>query len=150
IGSFGPDGFVAPGQEAKGRFQEKLIHVSRAYSSWANNYLVFPSAVYKIDFRKRIVQSIFVPASGETVLWASRWENEQTKLSLACVGTDKSIHVVDNAGSRKLSMPVAHDLRDYQVGTMGRLENPTRYWVWYEPAWYLGLDTLETTPEYVA
>jgi hypothetical protein len=36
------------------------------------------------------------------------------------------------------------------VRNLGRLENPVRYWVWYEPAWYLGLDTLETMPAYVA
>jgi hypothetical protein len=150
IGSFGPDGFARPGQQPSQGFDEELLHHSRLYSSWANDYLVFPSRVYKVDFRKRIVRTVFVPAPGETVRWASRWENESPKLVLVFVLTDKSIHVVDEAGFEMLSVPLASDLRDYQVRYLGRLENPTRYWVWYEPAWYLGLDTLETTPAYVA
>jgi hypothetical protein len=149
IGSFGPDGFAGPGEQPSGRFTEPLTHVSRVYSSWANDYLTFPSQVYKVDFRKRIVQSVFVPTKGETVRWANRWENEKPKLSLAFVCTDKSIHVVDDAGSRKLSMPLARNLEGYEVLSLGRLEAPTRYWVWYEPAWYSSLDLLETTPAYV-
>jgi hypothetical protein len=150
IGSFGPDGFARPGQQPSQGFDEELLHHSRLYSSWANDYLVFPSRVYKVDFRKRAVRSVFVPAPGETVRWASRWESESHKLVLAFVLTDKSIHVVDDAGFRMLTMPLASDLKGYQVRSLGRLENPMRYWVWYEPAWYLGLDTLETMPSYVA
>jgi hypothetical protein len=149
IGVFGPDGFTGPGQQPSRRFQEELFHVSRVYSSWANDYLTFPSEVYKIDFRKRLIRSVFVPTKGETVLWASRWENEQQRLNLAFVFTNKSIHVVDDAGSRLLSVPLAKGLQTYQIGSVGRLENPTRYWIWYEPAWYLELDTLETSPGYV-
>jgi hypothetical protein len=150
IGSFGPDGFAGPGQQPTKRFEEELIHSSRVYSSWANDYLVFPSQVYKVDFRKRIVQSVFVPAKGESVLWASRWEDEKDKQSLAFVGTDRSIHVVDDEGTRVLTIPLAQELAGYQVESVGRLDNPTRYWVWYEPAWYLSLDRLETMPAFVA
>jgi hypothetical protein len=150
IGSFGPDGFSGPAQQPSQGLDGELLHYSRLYSSWANDYLVFPNRVYKVDFRKRAVRSVFVPAPGETVRWASRWENESHKLVVVFVLTDKSIHVVDDAGFRMLSMPLASDLTSYQVRSLGRLENPVRYWVWYEPAWYLGLDMLETMPAYVA
>jgi hypothetical protein len=149
LGSFGPDGFVGPDQQPGERFPEGLIYSSRGFDAWVDNYLVFPSAVYKVDFRKRSVHSVFVPPQGETVRWASRWQDEKRKLILALVGTDKSIHVVEEAGPRILSLPLAQDLDDYQVGSLGRLEDPTRYWVWYEPAWHLPLDTLETKPAYV-
>src|SRR5262249_6615495 len=72
------------------------------------------------------------------------------KQSLAFVGTDRSIHVVDDEGTRVLTIPLAQELVDYQVESVGRLENPARYWVWYEPAWYLSLDRLETMPAFVA
>jgi hypothetical protein len=149
LGSFGPDGFAGPGQEPRGRFPDHLAHTSRAYSSWANDYLTFASGVYKIDFRKRIVQSAFVPGKDETVLWATRWENEKAKLVLAFVWTDRAIHVLNDAGARLLTMPLARDLDGYEVGMLGRLENPTRYWVWYEPVWYRGLDELESAPSYI-
>jgi hypothetical protein len=119
------------------------------FYSWASNYLVFPSQVYKVDFRKRLVRSVFVPQAGETVQWATRWENEQLKLVLAFILTDRSIHIVNDAGFQTLTLPLAADLEGYQIGCLGRLENPTRYWVWYDPAWYLALDVLETTPAYV-
>jgi hypothetical protein len=149
IGSFGPAGFAGPGQKTADRFSEELIHVSRAYSSWADDYLTFPNAVYKVDFRKRIVRSIFTAGTGETVHWASRWENENLKLAIAFVCTNQAIHIADDAGSRPLSLPLAKDLEGYEVGSFGRLENPTRYWVWYEPAWYLDLAALETMPAWV-
>jgi hypothetical protein len=37
----------------------------------------------------------------------------------------------------------------YQIRSVGRLENSQRNWVWYEPSWYLGLESLETMPAYV-
>jgi hypothetical protein len=149
IGSFGPDGFAGPGQQPNQGFDEELIHHSRLYSSWANDYLIFPSQVYKVDFRKRVVRSVFVPGTGETVRWATRWENEKLKLVLTFVLTEKSIHVVDDRGSRMLSLPLSQDLDGYQVGSLGRLEDPTRYWVWYEPAWYLDIEKLEVVPSYL-
>jgi hypothetical protein len=83
------------------------------------------------------------------VLWASRWEDENQKLSLAFVGTDQAIHVVDRTGTELLSAPRAFDHESYRIRSVGRLEEPRRYWVWYEPAWYLGLERLETMPAYV-
>jgi hypothetical protein len=149
IGSFGPDGFVPPGEQASERFQGEPAHVSRAYFSVAKDYLAFPDAVYRIDFRKRTLRTLFVPADGEKVLWASRWTNEKEKQVLAFVGTNKSVHVLDETGSPALTAPLAFDLESYQIAQVGRLDNPLRYWIWYEPAWYLGLDVLETTPAYV-
>jgi hypothetical protein len=74
---------------------------------------------------------------------------EKDNLSLAFVGTDKSFHVLDETGSKVFSTALATDLENYQVKRIGRLENPLRYWVWYEPMCYLGLDLLEQMPAYI-
>jgi hypothetical protein len=149
IGSFGPDGFAAPDEQPQGRFEGEVYHISRDYLSRANAYLAFPGGVHTVDFRKRILRTLFVPTAGETVLWASRWEDEKQKQPLAFVGTDRAIHVVDEAGTRLLSVLLAFDRASYQIRSVGRLEGPRRYWVWYEPAWHLGLDRLESMPAYV-
>src|SRR5262249_7855016 len=146
IGSFGSEGFVPPDEQPKERFAGKLYHASNFPKAFTPDYLAFPGAVYRVDFRKRAVQTLFVPAAGETVLWADRWRIEKDNLSLAFVGTDKSFHVMDEAGSELFSAALASYLEKYQVARVGRLENPLRYWVWYEPMWYLGVDVLETMP----
>jgi hypothetical protein len=151
IGSFGPDGFAAPDEQPRAQFEGEIYHVTHyAYLSLASPYLAFPGGVYTVDFRKRTVRTLFVPTAGETVLWASRWEDEKQKQSLAFVGTDQAIHVLDSAGTRLLSAPLAFDRATYRIHHVGKLENPRRYWIWYEPAWHLGLGRLETMPGYVA
>jgi hypothetical protein len=52
-------------------------------------------------------------------------------------------------GSRLLSAPLAFDFRSYRIHSVGRLEGPERYFVWYQPAWELDLKSLETMPAYV-
>jgi hypothetical protein len=149
IGSFGPDGYVRPGEQPRGRFQGELAHLSWGYFAKAGDYLAFPGGVYFIDFGSLTLRTLFVPRPGETVLWASRWEDEKQRLALAFVGTDRSVHVMDEEGSPVLSASLAYDLQNYYVRQVGRLENPERYWIWYEPAWYLDIGTLETASAYV-
>jgi hypothetical protein len=149
IGSFGPDGFAPPGEQPRQRFQGQLYHVSNFPKAVAQEYLAFPGGVYRVDFHKRTLQTLFVPAAGQTVLWASPWENAKKTLSLAFVGTDQSVHAMDEAGSRLFSTPLAFDLERYRIRSVGRLENPQRYWVWFEPQWYLGLELLQTMPGYL-
>jgi hypothetical protein len=149
IGSFGPDGFAAPTEQPQGRFEGEIYHVTRDYLSRASAYLAFPGGVYAVDFRKRTLRTLFVPKAGETVFWANRWEDEKRKQSLAFVGTDQAIHVLDPAGTRLLSVPLAFDRASYRIRSVGWLEGPRRYWVWYEPAWHLPLDRLEAMPAYV-
>ncbi len=149
IGSFGPDGFAAPDEQPRGQFEGEMYHISREYLSRARDYLTFPGGVYTVDFRKRTLGTLFVPTSGETVLWASRWQDEKQKQSLAFIGTDQAIYVLDEAGTRLLSAPLAFDRASYLIHSVGKLDNPLRYWIWYEPAWYLPLDRLETMPAYV-
>jgi hypothetical protein len=149
IGSFGPDGFAAPDEQPRERFEGEIYHISQAYFSRVKDYLAFPGGVYTVDFRKRTLRTLFVPTAGEAVLWASRWEDEKQKQSLAFVGTDQAIHVLDPAGTRLLYAPLTFDRASYRIHHVGKLENPRRYWIWYEPAWHLGLDRLETMPAYV-
>jgi hypothetical protein len=146
IGSFGPDGFVRPGDQPRERFQGELAHLSVQYYAGTGPYLAFPGGVYAVDFGALELRTLFVPTAGETVLWAGEWEDEKQKPTLAFVGTDRSVHVVDEKGSRLFSAPLAYDRETYQVRRAGRLVDPLRYWVWYEPAWYLGVGTLETMP----
>ena len=77
VGTFGPDGFASPGEEANDRFDGQPAHYSKGYSAWTNNYLAFPDAVYKADFRKRRIDRLFVPPAAETVQWASRWSDDK-------------------------------------------------------------------------
>jgi hypothetical protein len=149
VGSFGPDGFVPADGQPKERFRGTPYHASNFPKAFTPDYLAFPNAVYQIDFHKRTIQTLFVPVAGETVVWADRLRIEKDNLSLAFVGTDKSFHVVDETGSDVFSTSLATDLENYQVKRIGRLEDPLRYWVWYEPMCYLGLDNLERMPAYI-
>jgi hypothetical protein len=149
IGSFGPDGFVPPDRQPKDRFKGWLYQASNFPKANTPDYLAFPGAVYRVDFRKRTVQTLFVPHDGETVLWTDRWKIEKENRSLAFVGTDKSFYVLDETGRELFSAGLARDLENYQVWRVGRLENPQRYWVWYEPMCYLELEILEKMPAYV-
>jgi hypothetical protein len=149
IGCFGPDGFVPPGEQPKECFQGPLYHLSNFPDAVAFEYLAFPEGVYRVDFHKRTCGIYFVPPAGETVLWASRWENEKKALTLAFVGTDKSIHVLDDAGSRLLAAHLTFDLGSYWIAGVGRLEEPERYWLWFEPQWFLEADALETMSAYL-
>jgi hypothetical protein len=149
VGSFGPDGFVPADGQSKERFKGIPYHASNFPKAFTPDYLAFPNAVYRVDFHQRTIQTLFVPAAGETVIWADRLRIEKDNLSLAFVGTDKSFHVVDETGSDVFSTALASDLENYQVKRIGRLEEPLRYWVWYEPMCFLGLDILEKMPAYI-
>jgi hypothetical protein len=149
LGSFGPDGFQPPDAAAGERFRGELAHISQIYMARIAPYLAFPGGVYTVNFRKRTVHALYIPSAGETVLWADRWRDEDKKLSVAFVGTDRSIHVLDETGSRVLSAPLAYDREHYQITSVGRLEQPERYWVWYQPGWYRGLEAQESMPSYL-
>src|SRR5262249_6497539 len=64
VGSFGPDGFVPAGEPPKDRFEGELFHASAFPKANTRDYLAFPNAVYRVDFRTRTVQKLFVPARG--------------------------------------------------------------------------------------
>jgi hypothetical protein len=149
IGAFGPTGFAPPNEPPAERFTGQLYHSSNFPEALARDYLAFPGGVYSVDFHARSLYALFIPAQGQTVLWASRWEDKQQKAALAFVGTDTSIEVVDEAGFRVVSMPLAYGPASYVVQGVGRLENPRRYWVWFEPQWYLEPETFETMSAYL-
>jgi hypothetical protein len=149
LGSFGPDGFGPAEDESGQRFEGDLSFTSQLYFSKVAPYLAFPGGVYTVNFRKRTVHVLYSPAEGETVLWASRWEDEPNKLARAFIGTDWAIHVLDEKSGRRLSLPLAYNLSTYQIVDVGRLEDPERYWVWYDPGWYRGLEAQETMPSYL-
>jgi hypothetical protein len=137
---------VPPGAQPKGRFEGPLYHVSNFPEAVARAYLAFPGGVYKVDFHSRTLQTLFIPAAEETVLWASRWDHEKERTTLAFVGTDRSIHAVGERGAQVFSAPLAFDLRKYRIRSAGRLYKSQHYWVWFEPQWFLAADTLQTMP----
>jgi hypothetical protein len=146
IGSFGPDGFRSPEDQSGQRFEGDLSYISQFYWARVGPNLALPGGVYTVNFRKRTVHKLYAPVAGEIVLWASQWKDEEARLSVAFVGTDRSVHVLDETGARLFSAPLAYDRQTYHLADMGRLEGPERYWLWYEPAWYNGLEGQETLP----
>jgi hypothetical protein len=143
IGAFGPTGFARPPDQPAARFQGPLYHASNFPEALARDYLTFPGGVYRVDFDTRSLVTLFLPAVGQQVLWASRWEDEGAKAVLAFVGTNTSVEVVEETGRRLASLPLDFDAGTYHVQGAGRLENPRRYWVWFEPNWYLQPQSLE-------
>jgi hypothetical protein len=146
LGSFGPDGFVPPDGQAREHFEGELSYPTRLWEAHPPSYLPFPGGVYAVDFSRRTIQKLFTPAAGETVLWASRWQDKREKESLAIVSTDQSVHVLTEAGARVVAVSRDCDRQRYRVGSVGRLEDPQRYAFWYAPLWCLELEEFQATP----
>lgn len=149
IGSCGPDGFVQAGQQPTKRFQGELYDASFLYQEDPAFYLAFPNGVYTLDFARHTIHKLFTPANGQTVVAVIRWKDETQKVTRAFVLTDRSVHVLDESGAPLFSAPLAYDLVNHGLVRVGRLENPQRWMVWYEPSWYLRHDTGKTMPSYV-
>jgi hypothetical protein len=149
IGSFGPDGFSLPGEEPRERFAGELSYPSRLWDAFSPSYLAFSAAVYSVDFTRRTVHKLYTAEPGETVVWASRWQDRRTKESLAVVSTDRSVHFLTEAGARVIAVPRDGDLRRYRVARVSRLESPQRYAVWYAPLWCLEPDEARAAPAYL-
>src|SRR5262249_7682096 len=132
IGSFGPDGFVPPGEQPRERFTGQLYYLTLPYEVGPVTYFAFPSRGYTLDFEHRTIRTLFTPPDGQTVLWAVRWKDEKQKLPRVFIGTDQSVHVIDEAGAQIFSAPLAFDREDYGALRFGRLNNPQRFVVWYE------------------
>jgi hypothetical protein len=147
LGSFGPDGFVPPGGRPTAWFNGDPSSVAFFYTASARNPLAFPDGVYTIDFHSGVVRTLFIPSAGEQVEWASRRQDEKEKWALFFVGTDRAVYAFELDGSQAFSAPLACPPSDYRVWSMGRLENPRRYWVWYAARWHLPLETMENMPE---
>src|SRR5262249_49646097 len=55
IGSFGPDGFAPTGQPAPERFRGELRYLTNRWQYIDSDYLVFPGAMYRVDFARRTI-----------------------------------------------------------------------------------------------
>jgi hypothetical protein len=150
IGRMGPNGFVAPDQRPRDRFEGQLSHYpTRPYAAGPAPYLEFPGGVYTVDFASRATHALFTPAQGQTVLRAIPWKDEKHTFSLDVVTTDEMLHVVDHSGSRVISVPLVYDLENYGAVRVGLLRNPKRFVVWYEPSWYLETKAAKSLPNYL-
>jgi hypothetical protein len=148
-GRCGPDGFVSLGQELRGRFHGEPYYPTFLYEAVHAYYLNFPGGVYAVDFGRRTIHPLFTPAAGETVRAAVRWKDERLRLSRALVLTDKTVYILDDAGVRLFAAPLAYGRADYGLVRVGRLEDPQRFVVCYEPSWYLRADAGKTMPGYL-
>jgi hypothetical protein len=148
LGSFGPDDFVPAGQQPGGRFQGELLSVTRMWDAFPATYLTFPGGVYTAQFARRTIQPLFIPAPGETVVWAGKWKDPKEKQSLTVVSTDKTVHVLTEAGSPVFSVPLAFDREQYRLRGVRRLDDH-RFSFWYGPPWPADPETVRTTPCYL-
>jgi hypothetical protein len=150
IGSFGPDGFVPADQQPRQRFEGELCnYFTYFFEVGPVAYLHFPDAVYTVDLEQRTIRILFTPGKGQTVLWAIQWKDKKRKLSPAIVGTNKSVHIVDETCSVIFAAPLVHDQENYGLVRVGRLENPERFVIWYEPSWRLGTEAVKILPSYL-
>jgi hypothetical protein len=131
LGSFGPDGFVPAGRPPGERFSGRPRCPTRLWEAFPPAYLVFPGGVYDVDFARRTIRKLFTPAEGDAVLEARRWKDRREKQSLAIVSTERAFHVLTLAGAPVVSAPRVYDRDDHGARSVGRLENPERYFVWY-------------------
>jgi hypothetical protein len=148
LGSFGPDGFVPAGQRPGERFRGQPRCPTRLWDVIPPAYLVFSDGVYDVDVARRTIRKLFNPAEGDAVIEARRWKDRREKQSLVMVNTERSIHVLTLAGAPVVSVPRAFDRETY--GTeVGRLEDPDRYFVWYEKQRWVEPDERKDLPSYV-
>jgi hypothetical protein len=149
IGSCGPDGFVPADQEPRQRFHGEAYHTTFLYETGSAYFLSLPDAVYALDFARHTIRPLFVAPAGETVLAALRWRDDREKWSRALVLTDKSVHILDEAGTSLLSAPLAYDLEDHGRISVAQVDDPRRLVVWYEPSWYLWSAGGSSMPSYL-
>ncbi len=131
LGSIGPDGFTPAGQQSAERFRGKLRYRTNRGQAMESEYLAFPGGVYAVDFARRTIRTLFTPAAGETVTFAVRWRER------VVVCTDRSFHVLTKESAPLVSVPRVFDFEKYGNVIIGRLENPGRYYVWYELSYWV-------------
>jgi hypothetical protein len=153
VGTLGPDGFAPPSADsahsAEGHFKGELHYPTKPYQVQGPAFLAFSGGVYAADFRQRVVRCLFTPPTGQTVMWSVKWKDEDKKTTLVFLATDKAVHVVDEAGTPVFSAPLAYDRQSYGSLRFGRLDNPDRFVVWYEPSWYLGTGSGKVMPSHL-
>jgi hypothetical protein len=149
IGSCGPDGFVPADREPRELFHGEAYHGTFLYEAGSAYFLSLPGGVYALDFARHTIRTLFAPPEGQTVLACARWKDDREKWSRAFVLTDKSVHVLDEAGTPLLSAPLAYDRENQGRVSVAQLEAPRRFAVWYEPSWYLWAEDGKTMPSYL-
>jgi hypothetical protein len=149
IGSIGPDGFSGPHEQPTARFMGKPYYGDDLYEAGPATYLDFPDGVYTVDFARRSVETLFTPPEGEAVGWAIRWWDNKRKRSLVVIGTHRSVQVVDESATLLFSAPLEQNPESGLSVRVGRLENPDRFVVWYEPSLEGGLAAYKRTPTHL-
>jgi hypothetical protein len=135
LGRFGPDGFTPAGARPGEHFHGELRYRTNSWYAVTNHYLVCSDGVYTVDFAHRTIRTLFTPAAGETVTFGCPWLDSMNRdWKRAFVSTDKSLHALTEDGAPVLSVPRVQDRqKDKYVISLGGLENPDRYFAWYQP-----------------
>ncbi len=147
IGSFGPDGFADPDQSEGEKFLGDVCSIALHPEPLVRYPIAFPDGVYTVDFRTGKVQKIFSPSSGDKVVWASQREDEREKWFHIFVGTEKTLHVFDESGTRVFSAPLPSGMDGYRQMLVGRFENSRRYWLWHIAKWQIPISIQDTMDE---
>jgi hypothetical protein len=147
IGSFGPDGFADHNQSGGEKFLGDVCSIALHPEPYVRYPIAFPDGVYTVDFRTGKVQKLFAPPSGDKVVWASEREDERGKWFHIFVGTEKTLHVFDESGTRVFCAPLPSGMDGYRQMLVGRFDNPRRYWLWHIAKWQLPLSTQDTMDE---
>jgi hypothetical protein len=140
LGSFGPDGFAPAGVPPGERFAGELRYLTRLWQATPPPYLAFPGGVYDVDFARRTTRTLFTPPAGETVQWAARWRDRRDKAALLVVNTDRSVHVLTEAGTPVVSLPKAPESESQKLQNVGWLAKRERYVLRYGPKPFVGAD----------
>jgi hypothetical protein len=150
LGSFGPDGFTPADQQPPDRFPREIRHRTTTWRALPQKYLAFPSGAYTVDFARRSIQTLATPAAGETIRYVDAWEDLQTKRKGIVVATDQSFRFFTATGASLISVPRAYPREKHGYIYTGPLEEPERYFVWYQ-TWQMLLepDDFKTTPGYL-
>jgi hypothetical protein len=149
IGSCGPDGFVPAGREPRERFHGEAYHPAFLYEADPAFFLSLPGGVYALDFARHTLRTLFTPPEGQTVRAAARWKDDRAKWSRLVVLTDRSVHVLAEAGTPLFSAPLIYDRANYGRVRVAQVEGPPRFVVWYEPSWYLWAEAGKSMPSYL-
>jgi hypothetical protein len=152
LGTFGPEGFSPAGLPSGSLFTGELRYrTSNYWFTRRTEYLTFSDGVYQVDFARRQIRAFFTPPANETILFADWGYHElDHKRRLVGVSTDQSFYLMPDEAGPVTRVPRVYQERPAGLVYLGRLENPERYFVWYQ-SWksLLQPEELRTAPTYL-
>jgi hypothetical protein len=138
LGWMGPDGFSMGDSLPSHRFEGPLRPSTEVF--YAQPVLAFPSAVYRVDLRQRVIRKVFAPTPGDTVLGAVTSGDSTLAMSVYgprakfdVIATIRSVYVQAADGTAELSEVRDSVTAAYGTVTVSRalLASGTPTFFWY-------------------